>query len=941
MNRLRPLILSALALVCILFLLGRGANETSSQTLSAKDISFSFGQTSPTTLLIDKSKNFSLEELNLALSFKNNDPTFSYGNLFQTSSSIGAIRIELQQPNKLLLILGDDHIFLIAENLKPGELYSLEIQFQKNSLLKVMLNGKEHLKIADPAVLGLKFPVDHFVVGTGFSLQRTFNGSIESFTANGHYLKPTILAQIMQWLIIPTCLLGFVWLLLTLNNINFNSFKILTCAAKTKVASIRMNSLFARDSFGPIYLYPITMLGLALAIGLMKHANQQYFGMLKWIPYLLLPIPLLLLAINNIAFKQQSYKTIKVLFIALIGYLGYEFYLIYNANELNRYLFLFFSITTISTLFFIRKNYLINTFVSLASWLTIFELLNWRALAKSLHDSPFPTIIFSCISILFIWVALSPSEFIKNFKPLRISNNSKYLNTSNALIFIGLLLFFFLSFRIDSLFIPGSEYHWEYFVGPIRTIRDGGWLLYDAPSQYGFLNILLASLIPTQSAWQAFYLFQSTILFFSSALVLITLTRLSGKNLPLKMLVLLLVGSSFFFADPAWIGPQPFPSSSVVRFFCCYLLVICMLISPENTFKKIFLASAWCFGILWSAESSVYCTVIYAFAITADALQEKSLASVLHSLKTHITSSGSLFLSVLAGITIFYLIKLGHYPDFLSFYSYALGYASGYGYVPFPLNGPGNILVLLFLGLGFLTLMVMRNREDSHLAMTLAGACGCIWAIGSYYLGRPVNQNIIAIFPLLTFCSLLGILLLRQKGRLSDCGPLISVAIPIHFLILATFYSPSWWNQVGTLKAFSLNISSQLPKASDTLNAAIKEMDPKDAIPRIFFGDGAVAPRLMGDLNLAELTWAPAPLQLLMPPISNKTREGILKRYLCRNSSKQTILIYQPGSVSKDFPQFLNAFDPYLQLEGRKVVGLYEILLFSKKQNSSCESATR
>jgi hypothetical protein len=66
--------------------------------------------------------------------------------------------------------------------------------------------------------------------------------------------------------------------------------------------------------------------------------------------------------------------------------------------------------------------------------------------------------------------------------------------------------------RADSLFYKGPDMpdmHWDYFIGPVQTVRSGGWLLWDTPSQYGFLNILLTALIPFRSAWDSFYFFSS------------------------------------------------------------------------------------------------------------------------------------------------------------------------------------------------------------------------------------------------------------------------------------------------------------------------------------------------------------------------------------------------------------------------------------------------
>jgi hypothetical protein len=57
------------------------------------------------------------------------------------------------------------------------------------------------------------------------------------------------------------------------------------------------------------------------------------------------------------------------------------------------------------------------------------------------------------------------------------------------------------------------------FVGPAELVRQGGWLLWDVPSHYGFLNTLVVAAVPVQSAWQAMHLVNGFLLACSAALV--------------------------------------------------------------------------------------------------------------------------------------------------------------------------------------------------------------------------------------------------------------------------------------------------------------------------------------------------------------------------------------------------------------------------------------
>ena len=56
---------------------------------------------------------------------------------------------------------------------------------------------------------------------------------------------------------------------------------------------------------------------------------------------------------------------------------------------------------------------------------------------------------------------------------------------------------------------PGAHsimmHHWKAFVESANMVRAGGWLLWDVPSQYGFLQTWLLAALPGDTVWQNFY----------------------------------------------------------------------------------------------------------------------------------------------------------------------------------------------------------------------------------------------------------------------------------------------------------------------------------------------------------------------------------------------------------------------------------------------------
>lgn len=142
--------------------------------------------------------------LNASLRFRNDEPTFSYGNLFQTGNSIRAFRLELQPANKLVMILPGQRVIELVHGLKTGVEYQLAVHIVRDGNGFVSLNGKSiYVKISDISVLldgknvytsklfdddiFTKFDIGDVVVGSGMNQRRQFIGSIRDFSISAVY----------------------------------------------------------------------------------------------------------------------------------------------------------------------------------------------------------------------------------------------------------------------------------------------------------------------------------------------------------------------------------------------------------------------------------------------------------------------------------------------------------------------------------------------------------------------------------------------------------------------------------------------------------------------------------------------------------------------------------------------------------------------------------
>lgn len=144
-----------------------------------------------------------IEEANISFEFMNNDTSFSYGNLFQTSSNPDGIRLEFQPNNKLFLILGGDKLHLIANDLNAYQRYQINISYKRGKEFVVRLNDRKPLLLDFPIMGSEKLQASTFLIGTGLSQTRSFQGSISNFNASIRIQKTTTLVRIFTGALVP------------------------------------------------------------------------------------------------------------------------------------------------------------------------------------------------------------------------------------------------------------------------------------------------------------------------------------------------------------------------------------------------------------------------------------------------------------------------------------------------------------------------------------------------------------------------------------------------------------------------------------------------------------------------------------------------------------------------------------------------------------------
>jgi hypothetical protein len=506
----------------------------------------------------------------------------------------------------------------------------------------------------------------------------------------------------------------------------------------------------------------------------------------------------------------------------------------------------------------------------------------------------------------FIWVALSFSRLVEYQIRYFSTNNSRYLlvcfvlfivirvflNNTRQIkkgvfytIFLLILSFSFLfAIRTDSIAqLEGSGFHWGYYTGVINTIKSGGTLLYDTPSQYGFLNILLPSFLPFESSRQSFYVFQSSLFIILFILLSIIFYRYSNRRVsPFLFLVTFL---SFYLADPELYGPH-FPSSSLVRFFPSLLTLLWFFYLDkaglsQNLHRKMRIIESilLLLNALWSFESLLYSFSIIFFGLIFRVLHNdfKKILSFYASMLSH-------FLLLLVGIVFLFYIFTSTWPDLYLFSMYSFKYAQGFGSFPLSISSP--IWIFPIMVLFIINLKKLDYGFTSSFRYTSLGA---ILGWSSYFVGRATPDNIIALTPELVIILVLNYILTQD----SQLKKFVLLPIGIYFFILSAnvILSPKLVNTVINLKFYSNSIANPI-NANLELNNIYNSLDYEyKNLPIVYNGDLGLVPNIKGLDSNIERTWLPAPLALLQDPIAPLVQEKILTRFILNNKFERGILI--------------------------------------------------
>ena len=543
-------------------------------------------------------------------------------------------------------------------------------------------------------------------------------------------------------------------------------------------------------------------------------------------------------------------------------------------------------------------------FLSTLSWLGAGKMLYWSSLTDTLSASTY-TLFICLVGIVCITWLIHPEWTIQLLKtrpiPPSLVHIGRWMGHWAVLVLLA-----WPSFRTDFFTDPNALHHWSHWIGPAESVREGGWLLWDVPSQYGFLSILSIAVLPVSTAWQALYLIQSVTVWIVAILVYIVFQRnRKGFLNGIFSCCMALAAVCFMSGAKDLIGPQLVVSVGPMRFVWCHVLLFLVwlfLLRPHPSLRLFrWLGSiAWLIGVLWSAESAVYSTAVFgaaSFILAVQAIMEARKngenwrTAPGRFLPYALTPLFLLFLALTA-ITLYYRVYLGTGPDWYAYIDYVVTYVGGQCALPIEATGPVWVLFMAFCIVS--TMMAEQAHKDafSPRLAALAGFWGATWAVSSYFVSRSHPNNVNNLMPVI--CMIFGMLLKKTTnkadiffapGHTLSCHALLPI---LGVVLLSTIGNPSLMGFIQQTQHPFTEVTTDFPLLSPSTRAMLDRNQVTLDQPLAYNHLGIMLP--MGRLRekaprktmLPTQTFLPKPL-ILLDGLSPERRIVFFKRHLARH----------------------------------------------------------
>lgn len=499
-------------------------------------------------------------------------------------------------------------------------------------------------------------------------------------------------------------------------------------------------------------------------------------------------------------------------------------------------------------------GFLVLFLVLLTAWFVAVRLLSWSGFEPWVAQSLYRVVVLLA-AVALVTVNLGGSVNAKK----DVRSRWSWLADAGAI-----LLAIVASLRLDTLGAPSSLnlgdvgqlrfFHWGAVVGSAELVRQGGWLLWDVPSSYGFLSTLSIAFLPLRSVWQSYYVLQAALTALSAAMLFFTLRSLRTGPTNYLFSLSTMLAAVFLVPGitPLLTGPSVHPPLGAFRYIWCYALVAVLIwqyraatAGPARWSIPLIGNVAWLLGTLWSPESAIYCAAIWlpAYAIMgwgrsqveqpdAGPLQRRWVALARWLVQPPLWLFGAW-----AAISTYYWIRLGHGPDWARYLDYIVSFTTAAWGIQMHHRPDGAIWSLVLVGCAISTFAVaMLRRRSSYAAIALtAGVWGTLWSASGYYVMRANELFLLSLSPVVCLCMALALgLMARERVDRRLAGPVRASMIPILVTLLTMGFGNgehlSDWAialRRGYVRRVERLLPAIEPELAQTLaRAGVKRKDP-------------------------------------------------------------------------------------------------------------------
>ncbi|MFZ2957915.1 MAG: hypothetical protein WA705_13590 [Candidatus Ozemobacteraceae bacterium] len=384
-----------------------------------------------------------------------------------------------------------------------------------------------------------------------------------------------------------------------------------------------------------------------------------------------------------------------------------------------------------------------------------------------------------------------------------------------VIIFLGLLLFPWCKRSCDF-------FHFSFYVGPILDILKGKSLLYDFPSQYGYLSIHFLAFV-FKFFTLSFDNFNnlSTLLFviyyiFAGLIFL----KLFKKFVPSAISTLIVILFQTIYSPYCGIL---YPSTGPIRFG--FGLIICFALLHFST-KKAFIIGSFFSGIAlyWSIETAIYIVPAWFIVCIIGFLSESKTSK---DLLISISKNIGIFIGLcLINLLIIFICEYrsGYgFPLLETIIQYATVYKEGFGALPIPPFGNFYLIVAIMIA-GLATVVhIIITKKSTSLFPALTFICVHNIAVFSYFISRSHENNIVNIsgLYLVQLIIIMKILLELYQDNIQFMR---QCAIAMMLIFCTLFSGRSACNFIGYFRYVLLNPQNENSHSSneDTIKNVVK-----------------------------------------------------------------------------------------------------------------------